>query len=129
MKMGLIGLALVGMMVSSACVAAEGAPKHEANAKPRTEWKGDLSVAPTNAAADVVAVLSVKRGDVVKTYNLTSADAEVVAKIKEGATKGTTVVVKGELNKDETAIAVTKCTEAAKSTDKPKGAHHEKTQK
>ena len=128
MKTGLFRLVVAGMMVAGVCVATAeehgGArPKTEgATAKHRTEWKGVLSAPAAGAAADVVGVLTIKKGDTSKAYNLTSADAEVVAKIKDEATKGATVVVKGEANKDDTAIAVTKCMEPPKAA----AAHHEK---
>jgi hypothetical protein len=111
MKTGLIRLVVAGMMITGVCAAvaqpaagAAAAPKHPHVAL----WKGVLSAPATNAVADVVAVLTVKHGEAVKTYNITSADAEVAAKIKDGAAKGATASVKGELSADETVIAATK---------------------
>ena len=127
MKTGLIRLVVASMMVTGVCALTQDnpAPKPDAGAKPhqRTEWKGVLSTPATNAVAGVVAVLTVKRGDVSKAYNLTCADAEVSAKVKDAAAKGATMVVKGELNKDETVIAVTKMQEPkASNRSKPGGA-------
>lgn len=117
MKAGLIRLVVAGMMVAGmSAMAADtaAAPKHA-----RTEWKGVVSAPATNAVAGVVAVLTVKHGDVSKAYNLTATDADVVTTIKADAAKGATVTVHGDLSKDETAIAVTKCQDAKKATDKP----------
>ncbi len=47
----------------------------------------------------------------------------VAAKIKAAAVKGETMVVHGEINKDETAIAVTQVN-APVAGEKPKGAGH-----
>jgi hypothetical protein len=137
MKKGLMSLAVAGVMLAGMGVAmAEeaAAPKADAPAKPhaaRNEWKGALSAPAAGAAADVVAVLTVNKRNAAKTLNLTAADAEVVAKLKDGATKGATVVVIGEINKEETAVAVTKVTEPKAAGEKPPKAagHHEKVQK
>jgi len=117
MKAGLIRLVVAGMMViGMSAMAADnaGAPKHV-----RTEWKGVVSAPATNAAAGVLAVLTVKHGDTSKAFNLTATDADVIATIKAAVAKGATVVVHGEMSKDETAIAVTKCVEPKKDADKP----------
>ncbi|MEI8243284.1 MAG: hypothetical protein WCI17_08465 [bacterium] len=130
MKSGLTGLIVAGLMVAGmgAMAAENAAPKHDAAAKPhvRTQWRGVLSAPATNAAADVVAVLTAKVREGTKAYNLTCADAEVAAKIKDAAAKGATMVINGELNKEETAIAANKCTEPVKGAERPKGAHREK---
>ena len=119
MKAGLIRLVVAGMMVAGVSVMAAvdntAAPKHAR----RTEWKGVVSVPATNAVDSALAVLTVKHGDASKAFNLTATDADVIATIKADAAKGATVIVHGELSKDETAIAVTKCVEAKKSSDKP----------
>ncbi|MFZ4394207.1 MAG: hypothetical protein ACOYOU_01115 [Kiritimatiellia bacterium] len=104
-------------------------PKANAGAKEshkRTTWKGVLSAPAADAAAGVIAVLTDPRGAVSKAYNLTSADAEVAAKIKDAAGKGESVVVNGDMNAEKTAIAVTKMY-AAPAGDKAKGAgRHER---
>jgi threonine dehydrogenase-like Zn-dependent dehydrogenase len=111
MKAGLIRLAVAGMMVAGTCVAvaqqAPAATKTTTKAPAaRTEWAG------------VVAKLTVKQG--AKVYNLTAADAKVVAQIKDLVAKGATVIVHGVLGKDETDIAVTKCQEKKAETAKKK---------
>jgi hypothetical protein len=125
MKTGLIRMIVAGMMISGACVAvaetATPAAKDATKAQ-RTEWTGTLSAPATNAAASMVAVLTVKQGDVSKKYNLTVADAKLVAEIKALVAKSATVVVHGALNKEETAIAVTKCEASPKAGDKSKAA-------
>lgn len=113
MKAGLIRLVVAGMMIAGmSAMAADNAaaPKHA-----RAEWKGVVSAPATNAAAGVLAVLTVKQGE---TFNLTATDDAVAATIKAEVAKGATVVVHGEL-KDKTAIAVTKCVEPKKDSDKP----------
>ncbi|MEI6211790.1 MAG: hypothetical protein WCR06_09220 [bacterium] len=154
MKSGLIRFVFAGMLVAGTGVAmaeegaaapkaanAVAAPKApDAVAAPkaadevaaprpghkRTTWRGVLSAPAADAAAGVIAVLTDARGAVSKAYNLTSADAEVAAKIKDAAGKGESVVVNGEMNAEKSAIAVTKMY-AAPAGDKAKGTgRHEK---
>lgn len=108
MKAGLIRLVVAGLMLAGVSAMAEdnAAPKQK-----MVEKRGVVSAPATNAVAGVVAVLTVKKGDATETYNLTATDAEVVAKIKAEVAKAATVVVKGEVSKDKTAIAVTVCKE------------------
>jgi len=122
MKAGLIRLVVAGMMITGVCaavaqqVAPAAAPKAKETAK--TALRGVLSAPATNAVAGVVAVLTHKEKDgSVKTYNLTCADADIVAKIADGVAKSANAVVRGEPSKDGTSFAVT-------SFEIPK--HHEK---
>jgi len=78
---------------------------------------GVLSAPAKDAAAGVLAVLTQKGKDA-KTFTLTSDVADVAAKIKDLASKGATVTVNGEMNKEGTSIVVTKI-EASKKAEKP----------
>ena len=123
MKAGLTMVTVFGVAAALACaaVAAEKPAKHDAakNAE-RTEWRGTVAAPAADAAADVVAVLTVKRHDESKTISLKVADATLAAAVKDLAGKGAMVVVKGKMAADEKSIDVTACTEA-KAETKPHG--------
>ena len=123
MKSNVIRTCLAGLVIVCACgaMAQNVAPaaKPAAADKVRTEWHGVLAAPAADAAADVVAVLTVKHPDS-KSFALKTADATLAGKIKELAAKSAMVVVKGELSADGKSIAVTKVNEApAKHADKP----------
>jgi hypothetical protein len=120
-------LAGAGMALAEEQAAAEpkkeAAPKKEGvhapkGAAERTTWHGVISAPATNAPADVVAVLAVKKGPEAS-LNLTATDAAVVAQLKELAGRNAKVSVKGTLDKASMSIAVKACKEA-------KGAAHVK---
>ncbi len=132
MKLGLMqaGVAVVllsaGMvMAEEAAVAApkpDAAPKKEGVHTPkamaeRTTWHGVVSAPATNAPAEVVAVLTVKRGPEAL-RNLTAVDAAVVAQLKELAGRHAMVQIKGTMDKNKKTIAVTACKEVT-----PKSVH------
>jgi hypothetical protein len=143
MKSGLMHAWVAGVLLASAGVvmaeeAAVAAPKPEAAPKKegahapkpmaeRTTWHGVVSAPATNAPAEVVAVLAVKRGPEAL-RNLTAADAAVVAQLKELAGRHAMVQIKGTMDKEHKTIAVTACKEVtpktvhAKPADEPAAA-------
>ena len=115
MKAGLIRLMVIGMMVAGVSVAvadqaATPTPAAKDSAAKAKPVSGVLSAPAKDAAAGVLAVLTHKGKETTKTYTLTAADADVVAKIKDLVAKGASVKVTGEVSKDGTSIAVTKIT-------------------
>ena len=130
-----VGL-LTAMGVSAAVVMAQEKAVDAAKAKPHSDaapmmphvkkhHTGMLSEKPADAAAEIVAVLTVKdkEGKEAK-YNVTAADSAVADKVKALISKEATVT--GDLNADKTAIAAT---EVAEKVAKPAGEAKPKVEK
>lgn len=122
MKSGLIRLVVAGMMLTGVCAAvaeqapaSAPAPKAVKAAKP---IKGMLAAPAAGVDASIVAVLTHKGKEKDKTFNLTCADAAVVATIKDAIAKGSLVTVTGEVSKDGASIAVTAVEAAEKHAKK-----------
>jgi hypothetical protein len=125
MKGVMIRSLVAGVVLTGAGLASaedQAAPKKEAVPAQEVEhapkaggerkiWHGVLAAPATNAPADVVAVLAVKKGPV-SSLKLTATDAAVVAQLKELAAKSARVSIKGALSADKQYIAVTACKEA-----------------
>jgi hypothetical protein len=84
-------------------------------------FKGIVSAKAADAAADVVAVLTTKKGDVEKKLNLLTADATLKTKIEELAAKSAKVTVKGELTADGNGINATDISETVAKPPKAGG--------
>lgn len=121
------GLVVAGLLSGFAMGAADGAaeaskdaPKKEVTQKAKS-FKGTLAAKPAEAAADVVAVLTVKgKGQDAKetVYNVVAADKAVTDKITELLAKGGDIVVKGVVSEDGKSITAK---DAAVAPVKPAG--------
>lgn len=125
------GLVVAGLLSGFAMGAAEkvveapkdapkDAPKKEVVQKARS-FKGTLAAKPAEAAADVVAVLTVKgKGQDAKetAYNVVAADKAVTDKITELLAKGGDIVIKGIVSEDGKSITAK---DAAVAPVKPAG--------
>ncbi len=103
---GLVVAAMLAGMVMAEGDAAkkEDGAKKESAPKAKT-YKGTLAAKPADAAADVVAVLTVKGKEKETVYNVTAADQAVAAKITELLAKGGDIAIKGIASEDGKSIA------------------------
>ncbi len=111
-------------------VKQEPAKAEPAKAVP-AEWQGLILVPATNAAPDVLAMLSTRgKGRKVKVYALVlspKADITVAGEIKDLVIKGSTVKIKGELDGDGVTILVKTATEIVPNNDPDHKKSYEKT--
>jgi hypothetical protein len=127
------GLVIAAMMAGMVMAAAEAAKKDDGAKKesaPKAKhYRGMLAAKPADAAANVLATLTVKgREDKEVVYSVLATDELVVGKIAELLAKGEKVSITGELSADGKSITASEAVAApAKKTgDKAKGPKHEK---
>jgi hypothetical protein len=108
---------VIGEEAPKADAQKPDAPKKEATPKSRN-YRGTLAAKPADAAADVLAVLTVKSKGKETTYNVVATDQAAIDKIKDLLAKGGEVAVKGMVSEDGKSITAS---DAAVAPVKPAG--------